>query len=121
MHKVTALAGRFRHLVANMVDDISVVAPAARHLIGAEAAVEHIGGGVAGKHVGAGIAGAVDRIEAGQRQIVDPGPKVKLTELSTRSTPWVEAQLDRLVAGIVDDIGVVAGAAASSGRRRRRR
>ena len=47
-------------------------------------------------------------------------PSVKVTELCTVSVP-PPARLDHLVAGIVDDIGVVAERRRASCRRRRRR
>ena len=68
-----------------------VLAGAASERVGAAKAGEAVGCGVAGEAVGAGIAGAVDRRAAGQRQILDLVPKMKLTELRTRSMPWVEA------------------------------
>ena len=47
-HLVNALAGRFDHGIAGIVDDVDVVA-ARRHDVGAAAAVEHVGERIAGQ------------------------------------------------------------------------
>src|SRR5262249_35551834 len=107
---VGALAGIFRDRVAGVVDDISVVAVAADHGVGAGLAVDDVGGVVAGDLVGRAVAGAVDWIGPGQDQVLD----VDRQRVAHRRFDGVGAALGGLddnVAGVVDEIGVVAGAA----------
>ena len=51
--RVGALAGKFRHHVARVVDSVSVVARSAPHGVGLVAAVEDVGATEALEHVGA--------------------------------------------------------------------
>ena len=106
---VPALSASVDH-VAGVVDDIGVVAGAADHGVGAGAAVERVVAAVAGDDVGERIAGAVDVGAAGQGQVLDIGAE----RVGDRRLHRVGALVERLrhhVAGIVDDVGVVAGAA----------
>src|SRR6185295_19089410 len=65
---------------------------------------------IAGEDVGARVAGAVDRRAAGQGQVLEIGAEGE----GDRAVHRVGASggsLDRLVAAIVDDVFVIAGAA----------
>src|SRR4029453_14843119 len=76
-----------------------------------EAAVEDVGGVVAGQGVGQVVAGAVDRVEAGQGQILDVRGETEgdraLHQVGAAAGDGLEDDVER----IVDDIGVVAEAA----------
>ena len=98
------------HLVEAAVDEIGIVAEAAGHDVAAAAAVERVGARIAGEDVGDGVAGAFDIAGAGE----DEPFEVRAESVVQRGLDGVGAlagELDRDVAGIVDDIGVVAEAA----------
>ena len=98
------------HHVAGVVDHVGVVAGAADHGVGAGAAVERVVAAVAGEDVGERVAGAVDVGAAGQGQVLDVGAE----RVADRRLHRVGALVERFrhhVAGVVDDVGVVAGAA----------
>ena len=110
LHRVGALAERLGHHVADVVDHIGVVAEATDHRVGAGAAVENVVAAVAGEGVVEAVAGAVDVGAAGQGQVLDVGAE----RVGDRRLHRVGAFAERLrhhVAGVVDDIGVVADAA----------
>ena len=109
LDRVGPLAGRFRDLIAEIVDDVGVVAVAAEQAVGAAGAVQGIGGGVAGDDVAQPIAGAADR-RAGQRQVLDIGAEREI-DARLDDIGATAAGLADLVAEVVDDIGVVAAAA----------
>jgi hypothetical protein len=104
LHRVGARIERFRHHVADVVDDVGVVADAADHRVGTHAAAEGIVAGAAGERVGAGIAG--ERIVAGAAgDVLEPG---------RRCEPGRSAggEIDRhraCRAGIVERVGATAG------------
>ena len=107
-----------------------VVAEAAVQLVGAavavqlvvaDQAVEDVGLAVAGEDVGQAIAGAVDRVGAGQGQVLDVRAEGEVDRALHLVGAADDAGLDHDVAGIVDDVGVVAERRRSSCRRRRRR
>jgi hypothetical protein len=110
LDRVGALVHQFDHRVAGVVDDIGVVAGAARHRVGPGAAVEAVRSAVAGQHVVERVAGAVDVGGAGQDQVLDIGAERVADRALDRVSALVH-QLRHRVAGVVDDIGVVAGAA----------
>ena len=98
--------------VLEVVDDVSVVAGAADHPVGAEAAVEHVVAAVAEQDVVQGVAGAVDVGAAGQGQVFDVGTK----GVVDRSLDGVDfgqrsAGFDHVIADVIHHIGVVAGPA----------
>ena len=62
---VGAAAGKLGDDIARVIDHIVIVARAARHLIGAGAAVDEVRGGIAEDDVIERVAGAVDRVGAG--------------------------------------------------------
>jgi hypothetical protein len=109
-HGVGAFGAVLGDHVAGVVDDVGVVAGAADHGVGACAAVQRVGRGVAGERVVQRIAGGVDRRRAGERDVLD----VRGQRVAHRGLDEVGAFADvlgRHVAGVVDDVGVVAGAA----------
>jgi hypothetical protein len=110
LHRVDARVEGFRHHVAGIVNDISVVAETADHGVGTNTAVENIVAAVAGDRVVEPVAGAVDIAAAGQGQILDIGAD----GVGDRRLHRVGARVERFrhhVAGVVDHIGVVAEAA----------
>ena len=56
LHRVDAVVERFRDHVADVVDDVGIVAGTAQHGVGARAAVEDIGAVTADERVGSGCA-----------------------------------------------------------------
>ena len=78
--------------------------------IHAGAAGEDVVAAVAGDHVVQGIAGAVEIAAAGQRQVLHPAGQ-RVVDGGQHRVGALVAQFRDHVAGIVDDIGVVAGAA----------
>ena len=111
LHRVGALAEELVDGVADIVDDIGVVAEAAAQEVGAEAAVEDIVVDIAGEDVGIVIAGAVDRVDAGEVEIVDIGAEREADRAADDVDAAGGAALDHDVADIVDDIAVAAVAA----------
>ena len=112
LHRVGAAAhgGGFRHHVAGIVDHVDVVAVAAQERVGACAAIERVVAGVAGDDVGEPVAGAVDVGAAGQGQVLDIGAE----RVGDRGGNSISARVQRFrrhVAGVVDDVVVVADAA----------
>ena len=83
-------------------------------------AVEDIGGTIADEHVGQAVAGAVDRIGAGQDEVLDVRAQGERHRALHRVGAAGGAGLEHHVAGIVDVVDVVAEARRSSRRRRRR-
>src|SRR5262249_33216466 len=114
LDRVDAAAGDLDDEIAAVVDDIGVVALAALQRVGAGAAVEDVGAVVADQVVGAGIAGGVERRRAGERHMLDAGEGGKVEVDGERRLHGVAAVGPGLaddVVGVVDDVGVVAGAA----------
>ena len=111
LHRVGALVGRFRDHVAGVVDDVGVVAGAAV-IVSAPAPPSRVLLPLLPvSDVVERVAGAVDVAAAGQRQVLDIGAE----RVADRRLHRVGAFAERLghhVAGVVDDVGVVAGAAA---------
>ena len=112
-HRVGALAGDLDHLVAGIVDEIGVVAGTAAHRVGAAAAVDagccrrcrrSCWRGRCRSPAGRRCPAAI-RFSTLRRQAVAD------RALKTVSVPAPAFSIDG-VAGIVDEIGVVAGAAA---------
>ena len=108
-HRVVAGIDAFGHHVAVAVDRVGVVAQAAGHGVGAEAAVQHVVPVVAGEQVVQHVAGAVDVGAAGQLQPFH----LRAELVSDGSLHRVGRALQRVfhhhVAHVVDDVGVVAG------------
>ena len=109
-HRIDAFAGVLDHGIAGIVDEVRVVAGAAEHRVGAGVAVEKIVAGVAGERVGVGVAVALQVGAARQGQVFDIRRQPVMRRRVHRVDAFVGA-LDDEVAGIVDDVGVVAGAA----------
>ena len=113
---VGAAAGRLERPVAGIVDQIGVVAFAADHGVGAGLAVELVGAGIADQMVGEVVAGQVERrgqLPGDRQQALDLGAVVEA--VADRAVDDVGAFADMLdddVAGMVDDVAVVAAAAA---------
>ena len=109
------------HHVAGIVDDIGVVAEAAVHRVGAAAAVEAVGARIADEDVGEEIAGAVDVAAAGQGEVLDRGGE-READRALDPVGALAGELGDDVAGLVDDVDVVAVAAVHHvGAERRRR
>src|SRR5262249_37783347 len=109
MDDVVALVGILGDRVAGRVDEIDVVAGAADHHVVAAPAVKGVVAGVAGQRVVVGGAGGVDVAAA----VEDDGLDVGADRIVDRGMDDVVALVGVLrdhVAGIVDHIGVVAGA-----------
>ena len=109
-HRVSALIGVLDHLIAGIVDEVHVVAGAAEHGVGTRAAVEEVVAGVAVDQVGVAVAVALQVGIALQ----DQGVHVRRQPEVSRREHRIEAfarVLDHLIAGIVDEVHVVAGAA----------
>src|SRR5207247_9389721 len=104
--------------VAGIVHDIGVVAGKAAHRVGAAGAVEKIGAAVAGERVGDGTSGDADVGRSDEDHVLDRAAGVHGiggTETDRRED-GIEAvgsgdALINDVAGIVDMVGVIAGAA----------
>jgi hypothetical protein len=110
LHDVDPAVGDLHDIIAGVVDHIAVVAVAAFHLVRAGHSIQLIGGGVAGQLVVEPVAGAVDRRRAGQHQPLD----LRGQAVAYRTLHYVDAassELDNLVSGVVDHIGVVADTA----------
>ena len=112
LHRVGAAAhgGGFRHHVAGVVDHVGVVAVAAGQRVRAYAAVEGVVAAVAGDDVGVAVAGAVDVGAAGQGQVVDVGAE-REAHRRLHQVGAFAGIFGHHVAGVVDQIGVVAGTA----------
>ena len=104
-------AGGLDHRIAGVVDEIGVVAGPADHGVGTGAAVEEVVAAV-----------AEDRVCRAVAEALQVGAALQDQGLDVRRQPVVDGGedrvvalagiLDHLIAGIVDEIGVVAGAAA---------
>ena len=108
-HRTGERSGVDRGIGAGAADE-SVVAAAASERVVAALAVERVVASVAGDDVGVAVAGTVDVAAASQRQVLDIGAE----RVADRRLHRVGARVERFrhhVAGVVDDVGVVAGAA----------
>lgn len=104
MNAVGALAGGFVHRVAGDVHAVVVVAAIAPQVVHAAGTVQHIRRAVAIQPVGRGVAGQVHFQDAGEcRAVPDFGLQ--------RAADAGQEVLAHGVAGVVDDVGVVAVAA----------
>src|SRR5262249_54914634 len=109
--RIGAGIGRLVDDVAGIVDDVGVVALAARHGVGTAGAVEAVVAVIAGDDVLAGVAGAGDG-GAGQRQVLDLRQRRQAE--AERGRPRVGAFAGSFGDGVAragDDVGVVALAA----------
>ena len=116
-HLVDALAHRLDDGVAGILDDIGVVAHPADHevrpcaadqLVDAIQAIKHVVARATHQRVAEFVAGAAEPAAAGEPQVLDMG--VQRVRRQGRSHP-VDAlarRLDDDIAGILDEIGVVA-------------
>src|SRR5262249_46819085 len=119
LDEVGALAGPLRDDVAEVVDDVGVVAGATLDAIRAGPAVENVGASGADDVVGEFIAGAADRADAREGQVLDraeDGRAVLRQAEGDGALHGVDAgaevvQLVDNVADVVDDVGVAAVAA----------
>ena len=102
--------GVLDHEVAGIVDEVEVVAGAARHRVGAGAAVEQVVAAVAGERVGVGVAVALQVGAAGQRQVFDVRRQPEVRARKHRVVAFAGI-LEHEVAGVVDEEHIVAGAA----------
>ena len=73
LHRVDAVVERFRDHVANVVDDVGIVAGTAQHGVGARAAVEDIGAVTADERVGSGGTDQVSALESPCRVAIHDG------------------------------------------------
>ena len=109
-HHVGAGGRLFYHHVAGIIDDIAIVARAARHRIRAGAAVEHVVSGVAGQDVIAGIAPGVNVANARQRQVFDIVAQC-VADRGAHDIGAAARLFDDRIRSVVDQIGVVTRAA----------
>ena len=101
----------FDHHVVDVVDHIGIVAEAAAHAVGAHAAVEDVVPGVTDDRVVEVVAGAVDVSGARQAQALDIGRQRVADSRNHEIVDTFVGVFDYHVAGIVDDVVIVAGAA----------
>ena len=110
LNEIGTLGRNFRHDITRVIDDIGVVAGAADQGVGTGAAGQGVVAGVAGQDVGEAVAGSVDGTCARQRQVFDVGGQrvghARLHEVGTGPGTFGDH-----IGGVIDDIGVVAGAA----------
>ena len=108
-HRVNALAGVFRHHISGVIADVQIVAAAARHGVGALAAIQHVGRRIAGQNVIRRVADGFDGI-AGQRQILKV-PAESVVDGADHDIPARARRFDDDVTPGVDVKHVVPGAA----------
>ena len=116
-----AATGILDDLVAPVIDDEGVVAGTADHAVGAEAAIEPVvapgaiepvGRGIAGDDVVEPLPGGVDRRGAGEGNALDMLGARRIGDGGFDVVGGTAARgLDGEIAGVVDDVGVVAAAA----------
>ena len=109
MHEVDAPAGEgigFADEVARVIHHIGVVAVAAGHRVGADAAVEDVGGGIAGEDVGEFVAGGVDGGSAGEGEVLEIGTEDARDARLNAVDAFIEV-LEEAVQGAVDHVAVV--------------
>ncbi len=97
--------------VASLAAVERVVAEAAPQRVVARSAAQHVGGGIAGEDIGEAVAGAPHR-GSGQDEVFEAFAEREGDGAPHRVGAVIAAQLAYLVAGLPDDIGVVAVAAA---------
>ena len=110
LHSISAGADAFGDHIADVVDDVGVVACAADEGVGTRAAVQRVIGASAGDDVAQSVAGAREGASADERQVLEV---VRECEGRERRFDSIGAGIGRFrndVAGIVDDVGVVAAA-----------
>ena len=112
-HRVGALAAVLDHDIAGIVDEVGVVAGAAVHGVRPDTAVEEIAAAIAVDRVGQGVAVALQVGAALQHQVFHLGCQ-PVADHRIHGVGAVARTLDHRVAGVVDEIGVVAGAADQS-------
>ena len=108
--RVVAFTGVLDRPVAGIVDEVDVVAGAAIHHVGAGEAVEQVGAGVAEDRVVQAVAIALQVGAALQHQGLHVRRQPKVGGREYRIVALADI-LDDHVAGIIDEVGVVAGAA----------
>jgi hypothetical protein len=111
LDRIGAFAEGFDDDVIRPVDDIGVVAQSAEQGVDSTTAIEHVVAGVASQVVAQRVAGSVDIGGAGQRDVVS---ELAHQAEAHRASDCVRAGIacfDHLVAGIVHDVDVIAGAA----------
>ena len=106
-HRIDAAVRQLGHHVAKVVDDIGVVAQAARHRVRARATVQQVVAGIAGQHVLQFVAGAVEVGRAHQAELLDVGVQRPAKPRLDRVCALVR-RLGHDIAGNVDDVRVVA-------------
>ena len=119
-HRIGALAAILDYHVDGIVDEIDIVAGAAGHGIGTDAAVEQIVAGVAVDHVRQAVAVALQVGAALQHQGFHVLRQLQMGRRKHRVVAFAGV-LDDRIAGIVDEVDVVAGPPEHRRRRRRRR
>ena len=119
LDSIGALAGQFGGHIANVGNNINVIAGAAKHRVGTGCAVEHIvaakasegvAGAVAGDVVDRSIADAADGQQTGQRQVLDFG-RQRVGDARLDGIDAAQSNFGDHVTGIVDHIDIAAGAA----------
>lgn len=106
---VRAAACRLDGPIAGIIDNVDVVAFVAHHPVGAPFPVERVGPRIAGDGVVERVARSVAVGGPGQRQLLDVGTE-RVCDRRFDRVGAAAHRLRHLVAGIVDDVGVVAGA-----------
>ena len=108
--RVVACAGALEHRIVGIVDEVGVVACAAHHDVGAAVAVEEVVAGVAVEGVGEAVAVALQIGAALQHQRFHVGLERVVDRREHRIDAFAGI-LHHHVAGVVDEVGVAAGAA----------
>ncbi len=93
--------------IGTVIDDIRIIARAARQRIRACPAVKDVRAAVARDRIGKRVAGAVDVEGAGENQVFDVLTE-RVTEICLDRVRTFFSILYHRVAGVVDDVGVVA-------------
>src|SRR5262245_735601 len=110
MDDIVALAGVLLDEIAGAVDDIDVVAGTADHGVMAGVTVERVVAGLAAEEVRLAVAGAIDIAGSVQDQRVGIGGQ-RIADGGMDDVVALAGILRDHVAGVVDDIDVVAGSA----------
>jgi hypothetical protein len=91
-------------------EDIGIGASEPHQAVVSCASVEHVGRHVTSEIVVQRVAGAIDRSQTGQREILDIGTET-VAHGALHAVGALVHLLDHAVAGVVHEIGIVAGAA----------
>ena len=109
-HRIGAFASSLDHAVAGIIQDVGVVAAAARHHVSTGATVEGVAAAVAGDEVVQFVAGPVDSAVAGESEVFQVLPERVGSVRAHRVDAFI-GELHHAVPAIVHHIGIVADAA----------